>query len=147
MTGNETAIKKRAKEWVQAADEDLRLARHAFKLKSAVPYKLIAYHAQQCAEKSLKAYLVSKKIDFPYTHNISLLFELLPPSADWSKELSKAEILSSYAITTRYPGRDKVTKKEAIEAVSLAETVKGTVIKALAREGFKIPSGAKAGRL
>jgi hypothetical protein len=40
------------------ADEDLRLARHAFKLKSATPYKLIAYHAQQCAEKCLKAYLV-----------------------------------------------------------------------------------------
>ena len=57
-----------------------------------------------------------------------------------------AEILSSYAITTRYPGRDKVTKKEAIEAVSLAETVQGTVIKALAREGFKITSRAKAGR-
>lgn len=73
MSGNANAIKKSVKEWLRHADEDLRLAQHAFKLKSAVPYKLIAYHAQQCAEKSLKAYLVYKHIDFPYTHNISVL--------------------------------------------------------------------------
>lgn len=79
MSGNANVTKKRVKEWLLHAEEDLRLARHAFRLKTAVPYKLIAYHAQQCVEKCLKAYLVYKKIDFPYTHNISLLIEMLPP--------------------------------------------------------------------
>jgi len=144
MSGNANAITKRVREWLRHADEDLRLARHAFKLKSAVPYKLIAYHAQQCAEKCLKAYLAYKKIDFPYTHNISLLLEILPPSADWSNDLWNAGLLSSYAITARYPGKDKVTKKEAVRAVSLADTVQKTVIKALAQEGLKISPRAKA---
>jgi len=27
-------------------------------MKTSVPYRLVAYHAQQCAEKCLKAYLV-----------------------------------------------------------------------------------------
>ena len=103
MSANASAIKKHAREWLRHADEDLRLARHAFKLKSAVPYKLIAYHAQQCAEKCLKAYLVYKKIDFPYTHNISLLLEILPPSAGWSKDIWNAGILSPYAVTAPYP--------------------------------------------
>ncbi len=41
MSGNRRVIAKKAKEWLLHADEDLRLARHAFKLKSAIPYKLI----------------------------------------------------------------------------------------------------------
>jgi len=126
------------------AEQNLRLARHAFKLKSGVPFKLIAYHAQQCAEKCLKAYLVYKKIDFPYTHNISLLVEMLPPSAGWSNELLNVGVLSAYAITARYPGKERVTKQEALRAVSLAKTVRKTVIKALAQEGLKVSRRTKA---
>ncbi|MEK6813706.1 MAG: hypothetical protein AABY65_03115 [Nitrospirota bacterium] len=37
---------RKVKEWARAADEDLRLARHGLALKSACPYRLIAYHAQ-----------------------------------------------------------------------------------------------------
>jgi HEPN domain-containing protein len=144
MSGNANAIKKRVKEWLVHAEEDLRLARHAFKLKSAVPHKLIAYHAQQCAEKCLKAYLIYNKIDFPYTHDISLLIEMLPPSAEWSNSLWNAGILSSYAVTARYPGKGRVTKKEAIRAVSIADTVRKTVIKALLQEGLKILPRAKS---
>jgi HEPN domain-containing protein len=55
MKGKEAAVKEQVKEWLRHADDDLRLAHHAFKLRSAVPYKLIAYHAQQSAEKYLKA--------------------------------------------------------------------------------------------
>lgn len=90
MSGSRNAIVKKAKEWLRHADEDLRLARHAFKLKTSIPYKLIAYHAQQCAEKCLKAYLVFHDIDFPFTHNISALVELCPPGKVWVKELVDA---------------------------------------------------------
>lgn len=39
MSGNGDAVKRKVKEWLRHADDDLRLARVAFKLKSAVPYK------------------------------------------------------------------------------------------------------------
>ena len=42
--------RKVVKQWLEHAEEDLRLAKHAFKLSSSRPNKLIAYHAQQCAE-------------------------------------------------------------------------------------------------
>lgn len=122
-------------QWAEHAEQDMQLAKHAFKLKSSAPYKLIAYHAQQCAEKYLKAYLVFKKVDIPYTHNISLLLELCGPFAGWAEKLEDAKSLTFYAVTTRYPGKDKVLKKEAIQAVEIANRVRLAVRKILRQEG------------
>lgn len=125
-------------QWVEHAEQDMRLARHAFKLKSSAPYKLIAYHAQQCAEKYLKAYLACKRVDIPYTHNISLLLELCGPAARWIENLEEAKSLTFYAVTTRYPGKDKVSKKEAVEAVETANRVRLTARKMLRQEGITL---------
>jgi HEPN domain-containing protein len=116
------------------ADEDLRLAKHALTLKSSCPYKLIAYHAQQCAEKYLKAYLVFKKIDFPYTHNISRLLELCPDLAEQEKDLQEAKVLTPYAITARYPGKGKVTKRNALQAIMVADNVRRVIRSVLKKE-------------
>lgn len=127
---------KIVRQWVEHAEEDIRLAKHGFKLASAAPYKLISFHAQQCAEKYLKAFLVFKKVEIPYTHNISLLLELCEPFADWLRTLDNAKQLTFYAVTARYPGKEKVSKKEALEAVEAAGLVKKTVRKRLRREGM-----------
>jgi hypothetical protein len=37
MSANTNAIKKGVKEWLRHVDEDLRLGKHAFELKSGVP--------------------------------------------------------------------------------------------------------------
>lgn len=59
-------------EWRTRADEDLNLAIYAFGMpEQRRPYRLIAYHAQQCAEKCLKAFLVYHNVEFPYTHTTS----------------------------------------------------------------------------
>jgi HEPN domain-containing protein len=70
MSAIEAEIRRKVIQWLNYADEDIQLARHALTLTTGVPYRLVAYHAQQCAEKSLKAYLVCHRIDFPYTQNI-----------------------------------------------------------------------------
>lgn len=117
-------------------DEDLRLARHGLTLSSGCPYRLIAYHAQQCAEKYLKAYLVLSNVDFPYTHNIARLLELCMPKRQWVEMLSDAENLTPYAITTRYPGEDEeVTREEAERAIDIAAKVRDIVSAAVAEEG------------
>jgi HEPN domain-containing protein len=58
MSGTESEILKKVMQWLSLADEDLDLATHALGLGARSPYRLIAYHAQQCAEKCLKAFLV-----------------------------------------------------------------------------------------
>ena len=139
MNPIDQAVARKVKLWISHAEEDLLLAQHALKLKSSSPYKLIAYHAQQCAEKYLKAFLVYHKIDFPYTHNISRLLELCADKADWTEKIKDAEELTPFAITTRYPGEfEEVTKENVVRAIKIAESVKHTVRTELAREGINV---------
>lgn len=49
--------------WISYAEEDLGLAQYALKMPGSRPYRLIAFHAQQCAEKYLKAYFVYPDVD------------------------------------------------------------------------------------
>ena len=127
---------RKVRKWLSYANEDLRFAQHGLKLTTSVPYRLIAYHAQQCVEKCLKAYLVHKGIDFPYTHNISRLLELCSEHAAWPEKLEEAEELTPYAITNRYPGEDdEVTEEETSRAIGIAIHVKALVREALLQEG------------
>jgi HEPN domain-containing protein len=118
----------KVRQWMAYGDEDLKLARYALGMRKDCPYRLVAYHAQQCAEKYLKAFLVYNTQDFPYTHNISVLLELCRKHKCWPQEMAKAEELTPYAITTRYPGEEEVvTLREAQDAVDVAEYVRQTV--------------------
>jgi len=91
MIRRKKELARTANEWLRFADEDFRLAEHAFALASSVPYRLIAYHAQQCVEKSLKAYLVYQDIDFPFTHNIGKLLDWCGADAAWTIKIRTAE--------------------------------------------------------
>jgi len=127
----------KAAQWAAFADEDLRYAEHGLSLGPETPYRLVAYHAQQCAEKYLKAYLVHKGIDFPYTHNIAALLELCEKSAPWAVSLRDAEELTQFAITAGYPGEDEIVEKsEAIRAIEQARQVKMVVRNALSESGL-----------
>jgi len=140
MSAPEQEVLRKVMQWLSYADEDLRLAQHGLTLITGVPYRLIAYHAQQCAEKYLKGYLVYRRIDFPYTHNISRLLELCAERADWAETLKEAEELTPYAITIRYPGEDEqVTNEEAVRAIEVAKHVRQVVRSALKMEGVEPP--------
>lgn len=128
---------KKAAQWAVYAEEDMRYAEHGMKLVPDTPYRLVAYHAQQCAEKYLKAFLILNGIDFPYTHNISALLELCADVADWTDTLSDAEELTQYAVTVRYPGEDEaVERDEAARAIHIAGQVKAIVGTALSGSGM-----------
>jgi HEPN domain-containing protein len=82
-------------------DEDLRVARHGFSMLEGPPSRVIAFHAQQCAEKHLKAYLVFRGVDFFFTHNLRRLLDLSTTHAAWAEQLQGAEELNPYASTAR----------------------------------------------
>lgn len=134
MKKNDHDIEKKVSDWLSFGADDLRLARHSMTLENECPYRLIAYHAQQCVEKHLKAYLVFHGVDFPYTHNISHLLEICDQNTatNWLEELKEAEELTPYAITARYPGQDEpVAKDEAQWAINVADRVQKIVGTAL----------------
>jgi len=128
-------IIKKARQWLNYADEDLRLAEHGMTMSSSCPYRLIAYHAQQCAEKCLKANLVFNQTDFPYTHNIRSLLQFCV--GEWTVELSGVDELTPYAVTTRYPGEDEhVSRKDALHALELAKKVRKVVRRVSRADGL-----------
>ena len=140
MSGIEKEILKKVIQWLILADEDLNLASHAFSLGAQSPYRLIAYHAQQCAEKYLKAFLVYHNVDFPYTHSIRVLLKICSNLATWTQTLKDADELSPYAITARYPGEEQeVTEAEAKRAIDLARKVRQQVRTALQQLGVDSP--------
>lgn len=84
----------------------------------------LCFHAQQAAEKSLKAVLVSRGVSPPLTHNLRLLVDRLSPETPVPEEVVSAVELTDYAVTVRYPGEfEEVTAEEHARAIRLAETV------------------------
>ena len=131
-------VVEKVHQWLRFADEDLTLASHAMSLTDS-PYRLIAYHAQQCAEKCLKALLVYRNVDFPHTHSIRALLSLCREHASWTDALRDAEELTPYAVTARYPGEDvEVTEAEARRAIELAQQVRTALRAALQERGLEI---------
>jgi HEPN domain-containing protein len=96
--------------WMEVACGDLAMAR--IDLPIHATYEMLCFHAQQAAEKSIKALLVHLFIDFPYTHNIAILVALLPPDLQSVNLLKEAERLTPYAVLTRYPGEQEPVDEE-----------------------------------
>ena len=134
----EEPIIEKVRQWLAYADDDLRVARHAFTMPETPPCRVIAFHAQQSAEKYLKAYLVFHAVDFPFTHSLRRLLDLCATAAAWADKLRDAEELSPYAATVRYPGEDLIVSgAEARRAVEIAERVREVVRGVLREEGFE----------
>jgi len=113
-----------ASEWVVKAEDDLIDASHTLKLGRACPTGLVCFHAQQCAEKYLKAYLVSQAVPFQKTHQIETLVSLIPHNLRPRLSIDEQSILSEYAVGPRYPGSRDIELKEARQAVALARRIR-----------------------
>lgn len=109
-------------DWLVHAESDLNLARIAQTQKDVLPEQA-CFHAQQAAEKALKAVLLFKKIDFPLVHDIEELLELAKQNGlVLSREVNDAGALTPYAVEARYPGHlEELTPGDVDEAIRIAE--------------------------
>lgn len=109
-------------DWLRYAKADLALAR--VPLPSGGLYALLCFHAQQAAEKSLKAVLIHHSIAPPRTHNLETLIDLLPPTMPRTHALLQSARLTVFATSARYPGSEEnVEEAEYTQAVRLAQDV------------------------
>jgi HEPN domain-containing protein len=119
------------------ARSDLALARSALHTRDVLPEDA-CFHAQQCAEKSLKGLLVHRGISFPRTHAVETLLDLLKleGAMEVPVDVDDALDLSQYAAQTRYPGDwEPVTDEEADAAVDMAERVMAWAAVQIGTEG------------
>ena len=60
------------RDWFEKADQDLEMARRALGPEQPLP-EMACYHAQQCAEKYLKGYLITHSVPFRFVHDLIYL--------------------------------------------------------------------------
>jgi HEPN domain-containing protein len=110
-------------EWVEKAEEDYRTAEREIRVRKAPSYDVICFHAQQCAEKYLKALLVQSQIPFRTIRDLEVLLGLvIPVCPDLEAIRDRFLILNDYAVEFRYPG-ESATKEEAQTAVKAMRIV------------------------
>jgi HEPN domain-containing protein len=108
-----------ASEWIAKAEGDFATARRELRARVAPNYDAACFHAQQCAEKYLKAYLQEIGAPFGRTHDLVALLDLAPtPDPHLVALRSDLRILSAFAVAFRYPGdaADRAMAREAIAA-------------------------------
>lgn len=107
--------------WLALAREDLALANADI---PGVSFRPLCYHAQQAAEKAVKAVLLARSISFPYVHDIGRLLDLLRSAGETiPPEVADADLLTDYATTTRYPGFGELERVDYERALVTAAVV------------------------
>jgi len=116
------------RQWLEKADMDLKAAQC---LQSASGFSdIICFHAQQAAEKFLKAMLAYKKIEIPKTHDLKLLLDLTGiTEKEIGLEEDEIHELSGYCVEARYPADLPVLdSQDALKAVETAKKIHQTVL-------------------
>jgi len=103
-------------EWVEKAEGDYATAGREIRARRRPNYDAVCFHAQQTAEKYLKAFLQENDVAFPKTHSLIELLELCA-SLDDTFRLYRdlLVLLDRYAVRFRYPGESAI-KTEAQQA-------------------------------
>ncbi len=115
-------------EWARYAEEDWNVAASLMRRKHP-PSTAICFHAQQSAEKYLKALLLASKVNFPKTHDLAALNSLCEQHGiltGFSPQL--LTLLTDHAVAARYPGQEP-TLEEARQSLEIAKSVRKFVRK------------------
>jgi len=137
------AVAEVAWSWLRRAKSDLGTARSALEDREAVDPWVASFHAQQAAEKCMKAALVVEQVRFPRTHELERLRSLLPAAWDLPDPETLAA-LSRFAVAGRYPegmfdAGAEPTWADAEDAVRLAASVEAAVLSAARSRGIREP--------
>lgn len=104
------------------ADSDLAVARGAD--RPGVLTETLCFHAQQAAEKAIKAVLVAGGAEPPRTHDLEMLLAAVPGDVPIGFDRVSVAALTAYAVASRYPGDDEpVDADEYAAALAIAASV------------------------
>ena len=120
-------------EWIEKAEEDYDMAQLA-RQASRPFHNSICFHAQQCIEKYLKAWLQEADVPVPRTHDLEELLALIMPTlpawGQWQLDFKK---ITEYAVDSRYPG-ESATPEDTQHAMHVCDVVRQAV-----RISLKVP--------
>jgi HEPN domain-containing protein len=121
-------LRKIVGDWVRKAEQDVRSAETLLAQDPPLLFPS-CFHSQQAAEKYLKAYLAARRVEFPKTHSIRELLNLVATvDTAMAAALEPAAILTPYGVEARYPSDiPEPTGPETEGALRLARQVRDMV--------------------
>ena len=127
-------MKASTREWVAKVEEDFAVALTLARPRKKPLWAPVCFHAQQCAEKYLKARLNEASVLFHRTHDLEhLLNQALAVEPLWAAFRPALKRLSDAAVLPRYPG-GVCTKAEAQRALKTCKALRKE-----ARVGLGLP--------
>jgi len=114
-----------AKEWLKSSSFDLENISYIIEVEHLTG--VVAFHAQQAIEKSLKAYLAYNEIDIPKTHKLQNLLGKV--DIEFEVDDNILQLMDKLYIDSRYPGDlgllpyGQPTLEDAKEFYESAQTV------------------------
>jgi len=118
--------------WIAKADEDWLCIRNEL-AAAQTPWSVVCFHAQQAAEKYLKAFLVANGFDPERAHaRDALLKECLRFDSSLASLQAECQQLTDFAVDVRYPDIP-IADEEQIgrEAVAMADRICAAIRKRL----------------
>jgi len=115
-------------QWLDRAAEDLAVARLVL---SEAHFSHACFLAQQCVEKSLNAFLLARKNNYPRAHKlVDLIAQCIAIDPGFSRFRDSCIVIDQYYVPTRYPNgvpgssaESLPGRQEAEEAVAYAESI------------------------
>ena len=99
----------------------------SYRARKYPSYDAAVFHAQQCAEKYLKARLEEATIGFARTHDLLMLHQLvLPVEPNWQVLQTPLAFLNPFAVAYRYPGII-ATRADAKDAIAYCREVRRVI--------------------
>ncbi|MCL1947737.1 MAG: HEPN domain-containing protein [Chitinivibrionia bacterium] len=95
---------KLIREWIKFASDDLFVAKHLFYEVNPKQLYISCYHCQQCAEKILKAVLLSFGLELLKIHDLNKLCNLCTEKDNSFEEIQElCAFINPYGIDAKYP--------------------------------------------
>jgi HEPN domain-containing protein len=112
---------------IEQAKSLLRLARRDFNALLGMEHsplfadEIFGFHAQQAIEKALKAWLCTKNLLYPLTHELTRLLVLLENAGENIERFMDLDEYTAYAVEARYaegdPDDSSLDREDAIRKI------------------------------
>ena len=103
------------------------------KISDDIFYEDLCFNIQQAVEKALKALLIGMDIEYPFTHSIGQLINLIEKQGlVVPDKILETSYLTEYAVETRYPDAYRsLNERDYLEGLELAQKAVAWVEKEL----------------
>lgn len=115
-----------AKDWLEKACEDIKVAEYL--CNTSEFYADVCFHAQQSAEKSLKAFLIYHREVSRKVHLLKVLpQDCIKYDSTLENIVGHLEFLDKLYIPTRYPFKVEFNQEKVKKSIEFAKTILETI--------------------